>query len=265
MTYRSLSFDIALHWFEQNKLLIIRIFALAAVLLASAYLAPRVAMGDRLPAYLLLLCLGVGAAVIFLKWPPLGLVALIPASLYVPFSIGTGTAVSVNISIIMVGFLGGLWLLDMLVRQKRITILHSQPVAAIIVFVLVAVLAFAVGLLPLMPLAQHASLPAQIGGLSVFILSALVFLLAAHQIPDLRWLQAITWTFLVLGAVYIAGRLVPALGTTRFFQYGAPRQPVLDMVGCPGFQPGCLKPRFKACLAPGFVWPGARHLFCRLF
>jgi hypothetical protein len=222
MIYRSLSFDIALHWFEQNKLLITRIFALAAVLLASAYLAPRIAMGNRAPTYLLLLFLGVGAAVIFLKWPALGLVALIPISLYVPFNLGTGTEVALPAPMFLVSFLAGLWLLDMLVRQKRINILHSRPVTALIVFVLVAVLAFAVGLLPLVPLApQQASIFSQIGGLAVFVLSALTFLLAAHQVPDLRWLQVVTWIFLALGAAYIAGRLIPTLGTTRIFQHGA--------------------------------------------
>ncbi|MBE0411119.1 MAG: O-antigen ligase family protein [Anaerolineales bacterium] len=206
---------------HQHRGVLLRLSALVTILLTSVYLAPRIAMGNRMLTYILLLYLGAAVAVILLKWPPLGLVALVAASLYVPFSIGTGTAVSVNISVLLVGFLGGLWLLDMLVRQKRITFVYSRPVVAIVVFVLVAIIAFGVGLLPLVPLAQPASLPAQIGGLAVFILSALVFLLVTHQVDDLRWLQAITWVFLGLGAVYIAGRLIPALGTTRFFQYGA--------------------------------------------
>jgi hypothetical protein len=221
MFSHSLRLDLALSWFDRNRQLLSRVLAVTAIILASAYITPRIAMGDGRLRYLFLLYLGVAGAVLFLKWPALGLLVLIPASLYVPFNIGTGTAVSITGSILLVGFLGGLWLLDMLVRQKQVNFLHSQPVMAVIVFVLVAVLAFGMGLLPLVPLAQPASLPAQIGGLSVFILSALVFLLAAHQIPDLRWLQAITSTFLVFGGFYIAGRLVPGLGITRFFQYGA--------------------------------------------
>jgi hypothetical protein len=118
-------------------------------------------------------------------------------------------------------FLAGLWLVDMFVRQKRITLINSQAVTALIVFVLVAILAFGVGFLPLVPLSQQAPITAQIGGLGIFILSAFTFVLAANQIRDLRWLQAITWTFLIFGAVYIAGRLIPALGVRRFFQWGA--------------------------------------------
>jgi hypothetical protein len=221
MFSHSLRLDLALSWFDRNRQLLSRVLAVTAIILASAYITPRIAMGDGRLRYLFLLYLGVAGAVLFLKWPSLGLLVLIPASLYVPFNIGTGTAVSITGSILLVGFLGGLWLLDMLVRQKQVNFLHSQPVMAVIIFVLVAVLAFGVGLLPLVPLASPAPLTAQIGGLAVFILSALVFLLAAHQIPDLRWLQAITSTFLVFGGLYIAGRLVPALETNRFFQYGA--------------------------------------------
>jgi hypothetical protein len=201
--------------------LLSRLFALIAIILTSAYLAPQIALRERMTTYLLLLFLGVVVAVIFLRWPALGLLALIPTSLYVPFSIGTGTGTAISAPILLVGLLAGLWLADMIVRQKQIRIVNSRPILALALFVLVAILAFGVGLLPLIPLAQPAPFPAQIGGLAVFLLSALTFLLIAHQVRDLRWLQAITWAFLILGAIYIAGRLVPALGTTRFFQYGA--------------------------------------------
>jgi hypothetical protein len=208
-------------WWQEHRLLILKISALAAMFLISAYIAPRIAMGDGRLRYLLLLYLGAAGALVILKWPPLGLLALIPASLYVPFSIGTGTGTALSAPILLVGLLAGLWLADMIVRQKQIRLLDSRPLLALTVFVVVAILAFGVGLLPLIPLASPAPITAQIGGLAVFILSALTFLLVAHQVRDLRWLQAITWAFLILGAIYIAGRLIPALGIQHYFQRGA--------------------------------------------
>src|SRR5262249_10952916 len=53
--------------------------------------------------------------------------------------------------------------------------------------------------------------------------SACAFLLVGHQVQDLRWLAWLTWLFVALGAVYIAGRALPILGplTSRVFQPGA--------------------------------------------
>jgi hypothetical protein len=208
-------------WWQEHRLLILKISALAAMFLISAYIAPRIAMGDGRLRYLLLLYLGAAGALVILKWPALGLLALIPASLYVPFSIGTGTGTALSAPILLVGLLVGLWLADMVVHQKQIRLLDSRPLLALTVFVVVAILAFGVGLLPLIPLASPAPITAQIGGLAVFILSALTFLLVAHQVRDLRWLQAITWAFLILGAIHIAGRLIPTLGIQHYFQRGA--------------------------------------------
>jgi hypothetical protein len=53
---------------------------------------------------------------------------------------------------------------------------------------------------------------AQFGGLAIFGLSAGAFWLVGHQVREIRWLSAITWFFLIIGAVYMTARLVPPLG-----------------------------------------------------
>jgi hypothetical protein len=65
-------------------------------------------------------------------------------------------------------------------------------------------------------------LDAQLGGLVIFLLSAGAFLLVAHQVRDLRWLQILTWSFLVLGSLHILGWLLPVVGrfTRTLFQPG---------------------------------------------
>jgi O-antigen ligase len=86
---------------------------------------------------------------------------------------------------------------------------------------LVTLLSFVIGQLPWF-LVASAPMRAQIGGLFVFVLSAVAFLLVAHRVDRLQWLEWITWPFLMLGGLYIAGRIVPGLWqvTDRLFQYG---------------------------------------------
>jgi hypothetical protein len=83
-----------------------------------------------------------------------------------------------------------------------------KQLCRLIAFSVVAIVAFITGNLPWNYFAERVSLQAQIGGLSVFLLSAMVFL-SANLLNDLRWLQTLTWVFLAIGAHIIAGRLIP--------------------------------------------------------
>jgi hypothetical protein len=79
------------------------------------------------------------------------------------------------------------------------------------------------GQLPWYPLARHAPTDAQFGGLAIFILSALALLVVGNLVRDIRWLQAFTWLFICISAVYIVARLVPPIAqfTSRIYQSGA--------------------------------------------
>lgn len=189
------------------------------VLSLSAMLAYR---GGRLGQLVLLGIPATGVALVFLRWPPLGLAALIAASLLVPFSLGTGTQTGLNITVLLLSALVGLWLFDMFARQRRITLHPSRPILPLLGLAGAAVLAFIVGQLPWFTIAG-APLRSQLGGLAIFLLSVGAFLLAAHQMDDLRWLQVLTWLLLALGGLYVAGQLLPGLGTltSRLFQQGS--------------------------------------------
>ena len=180
--------------------------------------------GQRFHIYLIALVPGIVAVLAFLRWPSLGLVMLIVASLVVPFTIGTGSGTSINATILVLALLIGLWLLDMIARQRKILITPSRTFLPLLALIITATLSFFVGQLPWFVFAsQRAPLTAQLGGLAIFILSASAFFLVAHQVQDLRWLQWMTWVFLALGAVFIAGWLLPGVGsvTSRLFQPGA--------------------------------------------
>jgi O-antigen ligase len=189
---------------------------IGAVLAASAYLGPRASQ-----RYLILL-LGTGMALAFLRWPPLGLATLVFASLVVPFAIGTGTQTSLNATVLLLPVLIGLWLLDM-VRRQDLRLLASRPIPPLLALCVVATLSFVAGNLTWLVFAQTAPLRAQLGGLAIFLLSAGAFLLVAHQVRDLRWLERLTWLYLGLGSVYIVGRIVPFVGkwVISIFEAGA--------------------------------------------
>jgi hypothetical protein len=204
-------------WLDQIAKLWLRPLVIVGVLLASARWAPRASQRH------LALLVGAGMALVFLRWPPLGLATLIAASLIVPFAIGTGTQTSLNVTVLLLPLLIGLWLFDMVAHQRQVRLLPSRPAWPLLALVLVATLAFISGQLPWLAFAQTAPLRAQAGGLAVFLLSAGAFLLVAHQVRDLRWLQRLTWLFLALGGLHVAARLLPSPGrfVLRLFPPGA--------------------------------------------
>ena len=165
----------------------------------------------------LFLPLGVGLILTFLRWPSLGLIVASLAGMVVPYSGPSG----LNVTMILVALLLGLWLLDMLVRQCQIQLAPSRTLLPLWSFLVVATISFGVGQLPWLTFALHAPLGAQLGGLSIIVLSAGTFLLAANQVHDVRWLSRITWAFLTIGALFVVFRSVlPALGlpTRDLFQ-----------------------------------------------
>jgi len=205
------------HWLEHYMPAWLPPAVIAGVLLLSAAL-PMV-----VPSRLLVLFLGllpaVGALIAFVHWPPLGLIALIVTALIVPSPSLPG---GFNLAVLLLVLLIGLWLVDLILGQREARQVSSRTFRPLLVLVLVATLALAIGQLPWFTLAQSAPLDAQIGGLAIYVLAAGAFLLAAHQVRDLRWLQWMTWLFLALGALYVAGWLVPGLNrlTNRLFQPG---------------------------------------------
>jgi len=179
---------------------------------ALAYIASQ-----RQLTLVLILPLCVGVILAFLRWPSLGLIVASGAGLIVPYLGPSG----LNVTMILISLLIGLWLLNMLVNQRPLQLVPSRTVWPLLSFLGIAVISFGVGQLPWLTFALHAPLGAQLGGLSIIVLSAGTFLLVANQIHDLRWLSRLTWTFLAIGALYVLIRSVlPALGlsTRNFFQ-----------------------------------------------
>jgi O-antigen ligase len=170
--------------------------------------------------FLIGLPIAAGVILAFIRWPPLGLFALVVTALVVPSPTLPG---GLNLAALLLGLLIGLWLLRAILEQRGTRLAPSRTVKPLLLLVLVAVLAFGIGQLPWFTSVPMAPLDAQLGGLAIFVLSVGVFLLVVHQVRDQRWLELLTWLFLALGALFITGWFVPSLGgiTSRLFQLGA--------------------------------------------
>jgi len=204
MTGHFLSIGYLQFWLAKNRLLWLRLLVIVGVLLLSVLIPFRASQTHMMVA-LALPFLVVGG-VIITRWPQLGLFGII-AGLVIPFDGPSGF----NSSMVFVAGLLGLWILDMMVRQHKIQLVSSKTILPLLVFIVVATISFGMGLLPWYTFAQAAPLGAQLGGWSIYILSAGAFLIVAH-LGDLRWLKWMVVFFLVLGSIFIAGQLIRPLG-----------------------------------------------------
>lgn len=189
-----------------KRLSFIRLAIVALVLTISAILPYRVS-----PRRAQLILVGVPAIAVgiaFLRWPPLGLAALIVAAFLVPFAIGTGTMTNINAALILMMVLTGLWLLDMVARERAIHLRRSALIPPALALMGSALIAFLAGQLGWYDTAA-APMATQLAGVAVFILSVAVFLLVAHQVCSLVWLQRLVWLFLLLGVAFVLSRVVP--------------------------------------------------------
>ncbi len=157
-----------------------------------------------------------------LRWTAVGFMLLPPANMLVPFAIGTGSETSINATILLILSMTGLWVVDMINNQRRIWVHKSRPFLPLFLMLVAVTISFLAGQLGWFTI-PGASLPAQIGGLAIFFISACAFLLAAHQIRDIRWLEWVTWAFIAMGATLVILRFIhPTLRQLgRLYQYGS--------------------------------------------
>ena len=184
-------------------------------------------MGRRASTQLLIfLALAVGGGIAYLAFTrrlAWGVLAVVPVTFLVPLTVGTGTNIALNATLLFVTFLFAVWLLRMLVLEKDLRLVPSRLNLPVILFILATTLSLLFGNSPLVLHAtERASLPAQLGGWSLYVLSVGMVLLVGNAVRDIRWLRILTWTFLGFGAGYTA--IVLAYGkikvTEAFFKDG---------------------------------------------
>jgi hypothetical protein len=203
-------------WIDQNKENLIRLLGVTFVLSFALLLAPRVALRNRIPTLLFLLVIGGLSGLVILRWPALSLIVTILGGIFIPFTGPSGT----NVAVLGVALAIGLWVFEMIVKNRKIEILHSRTFAPVIAFILFSSASFLIGQIPWFVFANQAPVDAQLGGFAIFILSFGMFIVVPHLIRDIRWLEVITWMFIVCGTVYIAGRTIRLGFIDRIFYWG---------------------------------------------
>jgi hypothetical protein len=92
----------------------------------------------------LILPIGVGVVLTFLRWPSLGLVFAPLGGLVIPFLGPSG----LNVTMVMVALLLSLWLLALIVPERQLELARSRTLWPLLSFLVIAVCSFGVGQLP---------------------------------------------------------------------------------------------------------------------
>jgi len=135
-----------------------------------------------------------------------GLLLLPVIAAVVPLSIGTGTGSLVVASLLFSGFLLLLWPARMLLRGD-LRLANSSITLPLVGFVIAVAVSTVYSEVERPPLVTvwPTFRQAQLGGLSMFVISAAVLLLVMNTLRELHWIERLTFVFLALGAVDIVG------------------------------------------------------------
>jgi hypothetical protein len=196
---------------EQNRQQVLTWLIISGLFIFSAVFSPFIAQGNRLLQLVFALYIAIGGGIVLLRFPQMSLVLLVVASMIVPFRISTGTESSINAFMMLMSVLIGLWLLEMLVRDREFRFLSSRSVLVGLMFAGSATLSFGFGQLPWFQ-TTAAPITAQMGQLALFLLSVGAFLLIAHKV-EMPGLKGMVWVFLILGGIFMVGRVIPALNS----------------------------------------------------
>lgn len=188
----------------------------AGVLLLSAWVGSRAYQlaNFRRPPMWALALFGGPVAIVFgvlaIQRMPLALTVLVATSVVVDLPISTGTSSPINLTILTVAGLTGLWIFRMLVLDKQVRLVPSAINWPLLGFIIVAGLAWLAGyaILDWRVNLPGNALQVQAGQFAMFALAAAALLLAANHPLDeatLKWWSGI---ILLLGVVAISSDLL---------------------------------------------------------
>jgi O-antigen ligase len=152
--------------------------------------------------------LGVGA---LLVKPEFGPVMVLVLALAVPLDLGTGTGVSLNLAAVLPLFLALFVLFRALVWRSIPEVLSSLPVQLLLVFSLVATVAFVVGYVFWSVQVPKASITVQLGQLFIYLSAVCTVFVTGQGLKNMAWLQRLVEVFLCVAGFQLVGAYVPGL------------------------------------------------------
>ena len=178
--------------------------ALALALLLT-YVGVREGMIIPLAA---LAVVGAGGIIAFFTWQGNGeaqILGILWAAAFVRFAIPTGTQSKIPISLTLAGLVVGWWVINDLQVRRRLTLVPSPTRTPLLGFMATCVISYLWSITFRDPLVRPwRTWPVvQIGGLTVMELLPAVYLFAANKLRH-RWVfDAMTYTFLLMGALVL--------------------------------------------------------------
>ncbi|MFB3904158.1 MAG: O-antigen ligase family protein [Acidobacteriota bacterium] len=185
-------------------------------------------VGARLPApqylqYLVLLLAGLAGVIGLLvinRTSLLPLSFLIVTAVLLPFNVLDRGGARISSPFVMVALLLAVFALETLGEQRASIPLPRRVATPLLMFLGVATLSLVAGQFPWFSI-RGAPLPAQLAGLSIFLLSAAAFVIFATRLNTREQIAKITWVFLVAGAVTTLLQLFPRIDKALAFIRGS--------------------------------------------
>jgi len=151
-----------------------------------------------------------------LHQPNLVYILILLGGMFVPFN-GPG---GINASVIAIILLLLLWVMDMLVVKRQFKFIYSRPIRPVLYFLVISIIAFAIGQISWFPFANQAPIDAQIGGFAIYLLLPLVMLMTPNLIKDIYWLKVVFWAFIGLSMIYIIAKTLQLSVADSLFTNG---------------------------------------------
>jgi hypothetical protein len=163
-------------------------------------------MGRAASFTIIALLVAAAAGLLILREPRYGLLLLPAIALLVPFEIGTGTEVSLNLAVLAVPALTALWLVPRLLSHDKIQLATCRLNRPLIAFLLIVLFSLFRGNSmwdPAVPRPAH-MIVIQLGQIGIYVLSFLSFWLTANSVVDPAWLRRIAYAVVATGGFVVS-------------------------------------------------------------
>lgn len=176
-----------------------KVLTVACLMLVTLFIA--VLFPNQLKLVLIGLPVVFFGAFVLLRWPAIGFIALVSVGLlkftYIPL---------IEFPAVVIFAMTGLWLFKMIAYDRQLKFVATPSVTAVHYFIAIVLISFLIGQLPWFPV-KGAQIETQIGGIIIFLTVFFLFLLAANQIRDIRWLKTTVYVLCAFGAIFSLAHL----------------------------------------------------------
>jgi O-antigen ligase len=140
-----------------------------------------------------------------------GALVIMLTAAFVRFSLPTGTQSRIVTSLVVAAAFIALWVVQMLVVDKRLRLKPSRVNVPLLAFILTCVISYVWSNAFRDPLVVvWRTWPfVQLGGLAVMVLLPGVFLLTVNTISEVRWLKLLCWLMVFIGVLSLADYFFP--------------------------------------------------------